>query len=249
MGVLTGKTALITGASAGIGESLAHELALAGAAVVLTARRKDRIEALAAKLNQQGFKALAVQADAGSTADIDASFNKAVGFGGGKLDIVIVNAGRGLAGSVTTSDEKQWQELYQTNVLGAAHLMRIAAIHMAKNGSGDIMTLGSVAGTNISPFSGFYGSTKWALWSLSEALRREVGPKGVRVTCVKPGIVTSEFQQVAGYTQENFGKSIEKYGKVLEPADVAKTVVFVLSLPQHVHVNEFVIRPTGQDYP
>lgn len=249
MGTLTGKTALVTGASAGIGESLAHELALAGAKVVLTARRKDKIEALAAKLNQQGFQALAVQADAGKTADIDASFAKAVEFAGGKLDIVIVNAGRGLAGSMTTSDQKQWEEVYQTNVLGAAHLMRIAALHMANNGTGDIVTLGSVAGTNISPFSSFYGSTKWAIWSLSEGLRREVGPKGVRVTCVKPGIVTSEFQQVAGYTQENFGKSVAKFGKLLEPVDVARATVFVLSMPQHVHINEFVIRPTGQDYP
>ncbi len=249
MGTLTGKTALITGASAGIGTALAYELAEAGARVVLTARRKEKLDVIATDLKNKGYQALAVAADAGKIADIDASFAQAVQFGGGKLDIVIINAGRGLAGSITTSDESQWQEVYQTNVLGAVHLMRIAAQHMAQHQSGDIVTLGSVAGTNISPFSGFYGSTKWAIWSLSEALRREVGPKGVRVTCVKPGIVISEFQQVAGYTEENFGKGIAKFGKLLEPADVAKAVGFVLGMPQHVHINEFVIRPTGQDYP
>lgn len=249
MALLSGKTALITGASAGIGESLAWHLAEAGAKVVVTARRKEKLDKLVRELSAKGHQALAVCVDAGKPADVDDCFKKAVDFAGGRLDIVIVNAGRGLAGSMTTSDESQWAEVYQTNVLGAGYLMRIAANHMVANGTGDIVTLGSVAGTNISPFSSFYGSTKWAIWSMSEGLRREVGPKGVRVTCVKPGIVISEFQQVAGYTEENFGKGIKKYGKLLEPADVAQATVFVLSLPQHVHINEFVIRPTGQDYP
>lgn len=249
MSALHGKTALVTGASAGIGTALAWQLAEAGAKVVVTARRKEKLDKLVSEMTAKGYQALAVAADAGKTSDIDASFQQAVQFAGGKLDIVIVNAGRGLAGSMTTSDQSQWDEVYQTNVLGAGHLMRIAAIHMAANGTGDIVTLGSVAGTNISPFSSFYGSTKWAIWSMSEGLRREVGPKGVRVTCVKPGIVISEFQQVAGYNEENFGKGIKKFGKLLELDDVAKATVFVLSLPQHVHINEFVIRPTGQDYP
>jgi len=249
MSALQGKTALITGASAGIGTALAWQLAEAGVKVVLTARRKEKLDALAAELKAKGYQALAVSGDAGIPAEIDHVFTRAVEFAGGKLDSAIVNAGRGLHGSLMTSDRKQWEEVYQTNVMGAAHLMRLAAEHMVEHQSGDIITLGSVAGTNISPFSSFYGSTKWAIWSLSEGLRREVGPKGVRVTCVKPGIVISEFQQVAGYTQENFGKSAAKFGKLLEPDDVARAIVFVLSQPPHVHLAEFVIRPTGQDYP
>ncbi len=169
--------------------------------------------------------------------------------GGNKLDIAIVNAGRGLAGGMLTSDRAQWEAMYQVNVMGAAHLMRRAAEVMVKQESGDIVTLGSVAGHHISPFSGFYGSSKWALAAMTEGLRREVCGKKVRVTVIKPAIVTSEFQEVAGYTYENFGKGVERFGKLLEPGDVARAIVFVVSQPANVHVSELVVRPTGQDYP
>jgi len=111
------------------------------------------------------------------------------------------------------------------------------------------VAISSVAGHNISPFSGFYGSSKWAITGMAEALRREVCGYKVRVTTIKPGIVLSEFQEVAGYTQENFGKGVQKYGDLLLPADVARVILFVVTQPQHVHLAEVVIRPTGQDYP
>jgi NADP-dependent 3-hydroxy acid dehydrogenase YdfG len=84
---------------------------------------------------------------------------------------------------------------------------------------------------------------------MAEAMRREVCGSGVRVTVVKPAVVMSEFQENAGYTKENFFKGIEKFGKVLEPGDVARVIGFVVSQPAHVHVNELIVRPTGQDYP
>jgi NADP-dependent 3-hydroxy acid dehydrogenase YdfG len=177
-----------------------------------------------------------------------ATFSDRVG-NGGRIDIVVVNAGRGLAGGVMSSEAKEWQALYELNVLGAADLMRRAGEAMVKQKSGDIVVLGSVSGHNISPFSGFYGSTKWALASMAEAMRREVCGSGVRVTVVKPAVVMSEFQENAGYTKENFFKTIEKYGKVLGPEDVARVIGFVVSQPAHVHVNELIVRPTGQDYP
>jgi NADP-dependent 3-hydroxy acid dehydrogenase YdfG len=133
-------------------------------------------------------------------------------------------------------------------VLGAANLMRRAGAIMVGQESGDIVVLGSVAGHNISPFSGFYGGSKFAIAAIAEAFRREVSPKKVRVTVVKPGIVLSEFQQVAGYG-ESFYRNIEKFGKVLDSEDVARAITFIVSQPGHVHINELVIRPTGQDYP
>jgi NADP-dependent 3-hydroxy acid dehydrogenase YdfG len=139
--------------------------------------------------------------------------------------------------------------MYELNVLGAAMLMRRAGEIMVKQGSGDILALGSVSGMNISPFSGFYGSSKFAIAGMVEAFRREVCGKGVRVTLILPAIVVSEFQEAAGYTAENFFKGVERFGKLLEPVDVAEAIVFVVSRPAHVHVNEVVIRPTGQDYP
>jgi NADP-dependent 3-hydroxy acid dehydrogenase YdfG len=120
---------------------------------------------------------------------------------------------------------------------------------MVKQGRGDIVALGSVAGRNISPFSGFYGSSKFALAGMVEAFRREVCARGVRVTLLEPGIVESEFQEVAGYTPENFYQGVARFGKLLAPEDVAEALLFVVSRPAHVHVNAVVIRPTGQDYP
>lgn len=244
MPTLDGKTAVITGASAGIGEATARALVAAGAHVVIQARRKDRVEKLARELG----RATALSGDAADTAHIDQLLDTAKKITG-KIDIVIINAGRGLAGGVLSSDDKQWRELYETNVMGAAHLLRRAGQIMVQQKSGDIIMVGSCVGHNISPFSGFYGSTKWAVWSMAEAARREICGHGVRVTTIKPAIVVSEFQDVSGYNEENFYKNIRRFGQLLEPEDVARTVVFVVSQPQHVHINELVIRPTGQDYP
>ena len=246
--LLLNKTAIITGASAGIGWATACELARHGARVVLTARRADRLMELAEKIKADGGQAWTVSGDAGDKTHIDHLLAQTMQWTG-RLDIVVVNAGRGLAGGVLTSDETQWESLYKLNVLGAAHLMRASAQIMVENKSGDIVALGSVAGHNISPYSGFYGSTKWAIAAIAESLRREVCGQAVRVTTIKPGIVEREFQAVAGYTYENFTKSIVRFGKVLTPDDVAKVIGYVVSQPPHVHLNELVLRPTGQDYP
>jgi NADP-dependent 3-hydroxy acid dehydrogenase YdfG len=245
---LSGKVAVVTGASAGIGAAVAEELARCGAAVVLQARRGEKLREVAKNIEKSGGKALAVEGDASVQKDIDRLLEEALNWGG-RLDAAVVNAGRGLAGSLLTSDLSQWEQMYAVNVMGAAYLMRRAGEHFARQQSGDIVVLSSVAGHNISPFSGFYGSSKWAVWAAAEALRRELCPKKVRVTTVKPGIVLSEFQEVAGYNEDNFYKGIQRFGTLLEPADVARAIAFVLSQPAHVHINELVIRPTGQDYP
>ncbi len=247
MSSLSGKIAVVTGASAGIGRATVKALAAAGARVVASARRMDRLRELA---NELGVDRVAtVKADASRPHDIDNLIEKALQIGNGKLDIVIANAGHGLAGGVLSSDRSRWETMYQLNVIGAAHLMRKSAEIMVKQQSGDIIALGSVAGLHISPFSGFYGSTKFAVAAIAEAMRREICQHKVRVSIIKPAIVESEFQQVAGYTAENFGKSVAKFGKVLDPDDVARAIMFIVSQPAHVHVNELVIRPVGQDYP
>ena len=117
---------IVTGASSGIGRDIAVRLARSGAAVVLQARRKDRLDELAAHIIGQGQKALVIAGDAGVPADIDHLLEKTLAWreGGGKFDIVVVNAGRGLAGGLLSSDASQWEQLYQVNVLGAAYLMR-----------------------------------------------------------------------------------------------------------------------------
>lgn len=245
---LADKVALVTGASSGIGRAVALDLARQGVAVVIQARREARLRELADEIAASGGKALVHTSDAGELDAVDALADASIAWQG-RLDIVVVNAGRGLAGGVLSSDPSTWEALYRVNVTGAVYLMRRAAQHMVERGGGDIVALGSVAGHNISPFSGFYGSSKWAVAAAAEALRREVCSRGIRVTTVKPGIVISEFQEVAGYNAENFFNRAAECGRLLDPDDVARAITFVVSQPPSVNINELVIRPTGQDYP
>jgi NADP-dependent 3-hydroxy acid dehydrogenase YdfG len=248
---LSGRTAIVTGASSGIGRATALTLARGGAAVVVQARRRERLDAVVAEIATAGGKALAVAGDAGMREDVEALLERALSWdeGGGKYDVVVVNAGRGLAGGILSSDESRWEELYRTNVLGAAHLMRQAGQYLAQRKTGDIVVLGSAVGRNVSPFSGFYGSSKFAVGALAEGLRREICPEGVRVSLVLPGIVASEFQGVAGYDEENFGKTVAQFGRLLDPQAIADGIHWLLALPPHVNVSEIMIRPTGQGFP
>lgn len=259
MGVLDGRIAVVTGASAGIGEAVAIDLAAQGARVVANARRAERLQSLCDRLGRDC--AVGVAGDAAEEPVIDRMLDTARERFGGEADLVVANAGRGLAGSVVTSDEAQWEEMVRTNLLGAARLMRRAAARMIEagpdpqHGEGwlrrprDIVVLGSTVGRHISPFSSMYGGTKFAVNSLAEAQRRELAPRGIRVSLVEPGIVRSEFQQVAGYDPDGFGELMQRYSPVLEPADVARAITFIAAQPAHVHLNDVVIRGTRQEYP
>lgn len=260
---LNGRVAVVTGASAGIGEAVAREIAGRGARVVINARRAERLETLKRSIESEhgdGRVALA----AGDCADdgvISAMFDAAESSFGRSADLVVVNAGRGLAGSVVTSEKAEWEDVVRTNLLGAASLMRVAAERMTADRERvtsdggwtgeprDIVVLGSSVGRNVSPFSSMYGSTKFAVHSLAEALRREIGPKGVRVTLLEPAVVVSEFQKVAGYTDELVDGFVEKFGPLLVPADIAQTIAWIASQPAHVHVSDVMVRSTRQDYP
>jgi NADP-dependent 3-hydroxy acid dehydrogenase YdfG len=273
---LAGRIAIVTGASAGIGAACARDLAARGASVVINARRGDRIQELADDVNAQaGAERVATApGDAADDHTIDRLFGVATDRFG-EPDLVVVNAGRGLSGSVLTSDPGEWAEMIRVNLLGAAKLMRTAGARMADAADAekdawdagararvggepvasdglrarDLVVLGSTVGRHISPFSSMYGSTKFGVNSLAEALRREIGPRGVRVTLVEPGIVVSEFQQVAGYDAGNFNDLMTKFGPVLRPEDVAETIAYACALPPWVHVNDIVIRGTRQEYP
>jgi len=113
----------------------------------------------------------------------------------------------------------------------------------------DIVIIGSVVGRNISPFSAVYGASKFAVHALAEALRREIGPKGVRVTLIEPGCVVSGFQAGAGYNDETVQGFKDKFGPLLIGDDIANAIHFAVSQAPHVHVGDIVIRPTRQEYP
>jgi NADP-dependent 3-hydroxy acid dehydrogenase YdfG len=248
---LSGKTAIVTGSSSGIGRATAMTLAQAGAAVVLFARRKDRLAKVASDIQAKDGKALAIAGDASYPEDIDKLLEKTLSWkeSGRIYDIVVANAGRGLAGGILLSDNAQWEEVYHTNVLGAAYLMRSAAKYFIERKKGDIVAVGSVVGRNISPFSAFYGSSKFAVNAIAEGLRQEVCKYGVRVSLVMPGIVVSEFQRVAGYNEDNFYKGIAHMGKLLKPQAIADGICWLLTQPPSVNISELMIRATGQNYP
>ena len=258
---LANRVAIVTGASAGIGLAVAEDLLAHGARVVINGRRADKLHAVADRLNSTGMGlAVAVAGDAAEQATIDAMFGAAGAKWGAEVDLVVVNAGRGLSGSVVTSDPGEWEEMIRTNVLGAARLMRTAAERMLadlekRDGDKwqtrcrDIVALGSVVGRHVSPYSSMYGSTKFGVHGLAEGLRRELSPKGIRVTLVEPGFVVSEFQGVAGYKDEWFKGVVEKIGPVLQPEDVARVISFACAQPAYVHVGDVLVRPTRQEYP
>ncbi len=262
-GALDGRRAVVTGASAGIGHAIAHHLAALGAGVVLNARRESKLCELAAEINARygpidgKDRAIVVAGDAADDSVIEGMLEASVGHFGVESDLVVVNAGRGLNGSVLTSDMGQWEEMIRTNLLGAAKLIRAAGPRLVAlqetrdwpSRAADLVVMGSTVGRHISPFSSMYGSTKFAVNSLAEAARREIGPKGVRVTLIEPGIVRSEFQEVAGYDEAVFGQLMEKYEPVLEPDDIARGIGFVCCQPAGVHFCDLVIRGTRQDYP
>ncbi|MBK7404037.1 MAG: SDR family oxidoreductase [Phycisphaerales bacterium] len=254
---LEGRIAIITGASAGIGEAIARDFVHRGARVVINARREARLAEIAQSLGAD--RVATVAGDACEDEVIDRLFRAASDKFEDEADLVVVNAGRGLNGSVTTSDTGQWEEMIRTNLLAAAKLMRAAShrlladIEQSGNSwqqqARDIVVLGSTVGRHISPFSSMYGSTKFAVNSLAEALRRELGPKGVRVSLIEPGFVRSEFQGVAGYADDWFAQVVDRIGPVLTPEDCAEIISFIVSRPPQVHLSDALIRPTRQDYP
>jgi NADP-dependent 3-hydroxy acid dehydrogenase YdfG len=255
---LAGRVGIITGASAGIGLATAKMLVGAGARVVLNARRVERLAALTSELGVD--RAVPVVGDCSDERVITAMLDTARDRFGSEADLTVVNAGRGLNGSVMTSDITQWEEMIRTNLLGAARLIREAGKRMLRASEGksgasvltgprDIIVLGSTVGRNVSPFSSMYGSTKFAVHGLAEGARRELGPKGIRVSLIEPGFVVSEFQGVAGYDPQWVREVFERIGPPLTPADVARCVLFIASQPAGVHIADILVRPTRQDYP
>jgi NADP-dependent 3-hydroxy acid dehydrogenase YdfG len=248
------RTAIITGASAGFGKALALKFLAQGAHVIVNARRKEKLE----EIYKQYTKQVAIVAgDASNTETIDEMLLVARKAFSAPADLVIANAGRGLRGSVMNSDETQWEELLKINVIGVQKLIRRSALDMLSeikkhkflSKPFDIVVLGSCVGRNISPFSSLYGASKFAVNSLAEATRRELGPQGIRVSLIEPGIIKTEFQAVANYDENWFASVEEKFGPFPSAEDVANLINFIVCQPAHVHINDVMIRAVRQDYP
>ena len=253
MSQLTKRIAIVTGATSGIGEATARKLVAEGIRVVGNGRNFAKLVQLETEL---GAEFCGVAGDITDNLIIDSLFEAAQNRFGNLPDIVVANAGRGLGGSVVDSDLTEFQKVLQLNVTSTLALLQKSAQLMVKSqtarypsAAADIIIIGSVVGRNISPFSAVYGATKFAVHALAEGLRREVGPKGVRVSLVEPGLLLSGFQEGAGYSDAMVSMFKEKFGPLLIGDDIANTIHFMVSQPPHVHISEIMVRPTRQDYP
>ena len=238
---LAGKTAIVTGASSGIGEATARLLAAEGCNVVLAARREDRLNSLAARL---GEGALAVPTDVTDAAACAALVARALERFG-SLEILVNNAGIGLYGSVANGEPEDWRKMFDVNVLGVLYTTRAVVRHMLYRGSGDIVFVSSLAGRRVPhPNGTVYAATKHAITAIAEGLRMDLHDKGIRVINVEPGLVRTEFPESshpdAGeyYAQRDYAP--------LEAGDIAAAVVYAVSQPARVSVNEIAVRPTEQ---
>lgn len=247
MGALDGKVAAITGASSGIGEATAELLAREGARVALIARRGDRLIELEQRIEADGGDALPIELDLTDHGKVEAAFAEITGMYG-NLHHLINNAGVMLLGPVDGADINEWRRMIDVNLLGLLYCTREAMPLIRDSGGGDIVNVSSVAGRQASLGAAVYNMTKWGVTGFSEALRQEALHSNIRVTCVEPGFVDTELQ---GHNEnpmvvEATDKMRDEIGKVLEAEDIANAILYALRQPQHVDLNQILIRPTGQ---
>jgi len=241
---LNGKIALVTGASSGIGQGTALALARGGAAVALSARRAERLQALASQIEQAGGKALALPGDM----TVEAEATRVVGDTVarlGRIDILVNSAGVMQAGGIEHCDLDEYRRVFDINLFATLYCCRAAVPQMLAGGGGDIVNISSLAARKGGPMTSAYAASKHALNSMTDAMRRELGDRNIRVSILMPGATSTEVGD--HITDPDWRKAIQahvgKSGAVL-PAEIGETIVFMLSLPRRVNISEISVRPT-----
>lgn len=244
---LAGRVALVTGASSGIGDATARALADAGADVAIAARRPDRLGALAGDLEKSGVRALALVADL-VREDENRRIVEQAEAHFGRLDIVVNNAGVMLLSPVEGADPDDWRRMLELNTLGPMVAAQAALDGMRKRGGGHIVNIASTAGRIANPNAAGYCASKFGIVAFTEALRREVYKDRIRVTVIEPGVVETELREHIPHADVK--QAIDKWAasmRQLQPEDVANAVVYVVTQPPHVCINEILMRPTDQE--
>jgi NADP-dependent 3-hydroxy acid dehydrogenase YdfG len=231
---LTGKTAIVTGASSGIGAAICKHLAEEGANVVLAARRKEKLDALTDKIHKNGEgKALAVVTDVSKESDVERLVKKSKeAFG--EIDILVNNAGLVLSSRVSDGETAVWEQMIDVNIKAVLYGVHAVLPDMIKRSSGHIINTASVSGFEVTKTSTVYSATKFAVRAISQGLEKELARTGVRVTNISPGMVETERNSdgLASYDR-----------KPLQTADIARAVVYAVTQPDYVNVNEITVRP------
>ena len=243
---IEGKVVVITGASSGLGEATARMLSAQGAIVVLGARRVERIEALAKELAGAGGRALALQTDVTRSADVQRLVDAAVEKFG-RIDVIVNNAGLMPSSPLERLKIDDWDRMIDVNIKGVLYGIAAALPTMQKQKSGHIVNVSSVAGHRVRAGTAVYSATKHAVRVLTEGLRQEVKPWNIRTTIVSPGAVDTELAD--SITEADVQAGVKAFYEIAIPADsFARAVVFAMSQPDDVDINEILFRPTKQEY-
>ena len=243
---IEGKVVVITGASSGLGEAAARMLSAEGATVVLGARRVDRLNALAAELTRDSRKALAIQTDVTRFDQVKKLVDAAIQVFR-RIDVIINNAGLMPISPLERLKIDDWDRMIDVNIKGVLYGIAAALPHMQKQKSGHIISVSSVAGHKVRAGGTVYAATKHAVRAISEGLRQEVKPYNIRTTIISPGAVESELPKTV--TEPDLAETMRKVYEVAIPADsFARAVLFAISQPADVDINEILFRPTGQEF-
>ncbi|MCL4746771.1 MAG: SDR family oxidoreductase [Burkholderiaceae bacterium] len=241
---IAGKVVVITGASSGLGEATARHLSRLGAVVVLGARRIDRLRALAAELGGDA-KASAVQTDVTRSDQVEGLVDVAVERYG-RIDVMLNNAGLMPHSPLERLKISDWDRMIDVNLKGVLYGIAAALPHMRAQRSGHVINVSSVAGHKVRPGSAVYAATKHAVRALSEGLRLEVKPYNIRTTVISPGAIATELPD--SVTEADIAASVRKiYEIAISPESFAQAVVYAMSQPDDVDINEILFRPTRQE--
>ena len=249
---LEGAVALVTGASSGIGEAAALALAERGAAVAIAARRADRLEDLAKRIGDVGGAATAIEADVSQAEQAQAAVERTVGELG-RLDVLVNNAGVMLLGPAVGAPLEEWRRMVEVNISGVLYCAHAAIPHLLRAAEdsprrvADMVNVSSVAGRVVRSGSGVYNLTKHGVGAFSESLRQEVAGRHLRVSLVEPGATDTELRS---HNRPEIQESINRrFGGIqrLEAADIADAIVYIVTRPWHVAINELLVRPTEQE--
>jgi NADP-dependent 3-hydroxy acid dehydrogenase YdfG len=249
---LDGTVALITGASSGIGEAAAVALAGHGATVALAARRKDRLEALAATIRDSGGTTLVLEVDVTDERQATDTVERTVAELG-RLDTLVNNAGVMLLGPAVGAPLSEWQRMVELNVLGLLYCAHAALPHLLRaaedgpRGVADMVNISSVAGRVARSGSGVYNATKHGVGAFSEALRQEVTRRHVRVSLVEPGATETELRSHNRPEVQEAMRRRDENTERLQAEDIADAIAYIVTRPRRVAVNEMLIRPTEQE--
>ncbi len=243
---LQNKNIIVTGASSGIGEATAETLAKAGANVILTARRTDRLKKLKEKIENDGGKAHIVTADVVSKEDWKKVI-KETHDNYGKVDVLVNNAGLMPLSFIENLHTDEWDQMVDVNLKGVLNGVAAVVPDMKENKNGHIINISSVAGRKVMPSGAVYCATKYAVRALSEGIRQEMGPKyNTKVTAIEPGSVATELTNtITDKDVEEITKQFEDLTP-LEAQDIADSIHYALTQPDRTSVNEILIRPTTQ---